>query len=208
MDMKCHDAASTLGTSGLIMRTLARCAVAVSAICCSVSLPTIHAQDGPEPTSSRDSLIAAAREIMAATRFNALITLDQSGQPRVRTMDPFRPDENMVVWFGTNRRSRKVEEIANDPRVTLYYPAPEADGYVSIHGTARLVDDPAEKARRWKEEWTQFYPDRETNYLLIEVVPARIEVVSYRRGIVGDPDTWTPASIEFPDPTRDAPPSN
>ncbi len=102
----------------------------------------------------------------------------------------------------------RSQEIANDPRVTLYYPSPEADGYVSVYGTARLVDDPAEKASRWKEEWTQFYPDREASYLLIEVVPARIEVVSYRRGIVGDPDTWTPASIEFPDPTRDAPRSN
>ncbi len=198
--MKCHDAASTLGTSGLIMRTLARCAVAVSAICCSASLPTLHAQVGAEP-ASRDTLIAAAREIIAATRFNALITLDESGQPRVRTMDPFPPDENMVVWFGTNRRSRKVAEIANDPRVTLYYPAPEADGYVSVYGTARLVDDPAEKASRWKEEWNQFYPDREASYLLIEVVPVRIEVVSYRRGIFGDPESWKPASIEFPDPT-------
>lgn len=190
------------------MRSLARSALTVTALCCSVSLASLHTQVGPEPASSRDSLLAAAREIIAATRFNALITLDESGQPRVRTMDPFPPDENMVVWFGTNRRTRKVAEIANDPRVTLYYPSPEADGYVSIHGTARLVDDPAEKARRWKEEWTQFYPDREASYLLIEVVPARIEVVSYRRGIVGDPDTWTPASIEFPDPTRDAPRSN
>ena len=190
------------------MKILAPLALAVSAICGSASLPTLQAQDVAEPVSSRDTLIAAAREIMTATRFNALITLDQSGQPRVRTMDPFPPDENMVVWFGTNRRSRKVEEIANDPRVTLYYPSPEADGYVSVYGTARLVDDPAEKASRWKEEWTQFYPDRETNYLLIEVVPTRIEVVSYRRGIYGDPESWKPASIEFPDPNRKASPTN
>ena len=190
------------------MQTLARSALTVAALCCSVSVTSLHAQGGAEPASSRDSLIAAAREIIAATRFNALITLDESGQPRVRTMDPFPPDDNMVIWFGTNRRSRKVEEITNDPRVTLYYPSPEADGYVSVYGTARLVDDPDEKARWWKEEWTQFYPDRETSYLLIEVVPTRIEVVSYRRGIDGDPVTWTPASIEFPDSTRDALPSD
>jgi len=190
------------------MQTLARSALTVAALCCSVSVASLHAQDGADLVSSRDTLIAAAREIMTAARFNALITLDESGHPRVRTMDPFPPDEAMVVWFGTNRRSRKVKEIANDPRVTLYYASPEADGYVSVHGTARLVDDPAEKARRWKEEWTQFYPDRETSYLLIEVVPTRIEVVNYRRGIVGDPDTWTPASIELPDSKRDAPQSN
>jgi general stress protein 26 len=116
-------------------------------------------------------------------------------------MDPFPPDEDMVVWFGTDRRTRKVQEIADDPRVTLYYPAPDADGYVSIYGTARLVDDPIEKARRWKEEWGRFYPDRESTYLLIAVTPESMEVVSYSRGMFGDPDTWTPSSVEFPDST-------
>jgi general stress protein 26 len=111
-------------------------------------------------------------------------------------MDPFPPEADMVVWMGTHRESRKVEDIQRDPRVTLYYQSPTATGYVAISGTARLVDDPTEKSARWKEEWGAFYADRETDYLLIEVTPDRMEVIDYSRGIVGDPETWKPPVVE------------
>ncbi len=150
-----------------------------------------------QPQIPRDTLVAAARAIMESARYCALVTLDEAGQPRVRAMDPFSPEKDMVVWFGTNRRSRKVDDIRNDPRVTVYYFAPGAAGYVSIAGTARLVDDPGEKARRWKDEWETYYADREADYILIAVTPARLEVVDYSRGIVGDPATWRPPSVEF-----------
>jgi general stress protein 26 len=81
--------------------------------------------------------------------------------------------------------------------VTLYYFAPEADGYVAISGIARLVDDPAEKSRRWKSGWEPYYADREADYILIAVSPERMEVISYARGIVGDPETWAPPVVEF-----------
>ena len=111
----------------------------------------------------RDTLIAAAREIMEAARFCALVTLDESGRPQARTMDPFQPEEDLVVWLGTLRGSRKVREIRRDPRVMLYYQDPEGGGYVVISGIAELVDDAAERARRWKPEWSAYYGDREAD---------------------------------------------
>jgi general stress protein 26 len=151
-----------------------------------------------QTTPARDTLLVAAREIMQAARYCALVTLDESGAPRARTMDSFSPGPDMTVWLGTNRHTRKVRQIEADPRVALYYAAPDASGYVTLLGRARLVDDEAEKAARWKPEWEAFYPDRASDYLLIEVVPERIEIVDYGRGIVGDPDTWEPPSITFP----------
>ena len=158
-----------------------------------LSTPMLYAQ---QPTP-RATLIAAAREIIAAARFCALVTVDDSGQPHARGMDPFEPDEDFTIWMGTNRHTRKVREIARDPRVTLYCQNPQGSGYVTIMGTARLVDDPAEKARRWKTEWDQFYPDRDREYLLIAVTPRRMEVIDYGRGIAGDPETWTVPAVEF-----------
>ncbi len=110
-------------------------------------LKSIIAQEAEVGNSDRATIIAAAREIMQSARFCALITLDHSGQPQVRTMDPFAPEEDMVIWLGTNRKSRKVQEIRNDPRVTLYYADPQGAGYVSITGTAELVDNPKEKSK-------------------------------------------------------------
>jgi general stress protein 26 len=148
--------------------------------------------------SSRDELIAAARETMAAARYCALITLDASGRAQARTLDPFPPDENMVVWLGTNPRSRKVAAIRRNSHVTLYYFDREAQAYVTIYGVARLVDDPAAKLKWWKDDWKAFYPDRARDFLLIKVTPRRLEVVSVKKGILGDPQTWNPPSVRFP----------
>lgn len=150
-----------------------------------------------QQSSGDDMLIAAARDIMEASRYAALVTLSESGAPRARTMDPFTPDSQFVIWMGTHRASRKVRDLQRDPRVLLYYQDPSGAGYVMIEGTARLVDDAVEKARRWKDEWAQFYTDRAATYLLIAVTPVRLEVVNYRRGVVGDSATWKVPAVSF-----------
>lgn len=112
---------------------------------------SIRAQEKQTVALERGTLIAAAREIINDVRYCALITIDKTGRPQVRTMDPFPPEKDMVIWLGTNKKSKKVQEIRNDPRVTLYYADARGGGYVTISGIARLVDAPTEKARRWKE---------------------------------------------------------
>lgn len=146
---------------------------------------------------SRDELITAAREIIATARYCALITTDSTGRSQVRTMDPFPPDGEVVIWLGTNSHSRKVAEIRRRPRVTLYYFDRENEAYVTIQGIARLVSDRTEKARHWKDEWQAFYPNRDEDYLLIEVRPLKLEVVNTKKGILGDPRTWLPPTVNF-----------
>ena len=142
-------------------------------------------------------LIAAAKEIMNSEGSCALISIDDEGIPRVRAMDPFAPEEDLTVWFGTNSRSRKVDQLKKDPRVTLYYLDEDASGYVIVQGVARLVNDPKEKEKRWKAEWEAFYPDKTKDYLLIEVTPIWMEVLSPPRGISADPVTWQPPIVNF-----------
>ena len=146
---------------------------------------------------TRERLLAAAREIIAAAGPVSVITLDASGRPQARAIDAFAPDEGMVVWFATNPRSRKVAEIERDPRVTLYYYDAATASFVTLLGRARLVDDPAEKQKRWKPGFDAFWPDRGASYLLVEVTPDRLEVVSEARGIKNDPVTWAPQVVEF-----------
>jgi len=154
-------------------------------------------QERENPDSLRNKLTVAAREIMTSAQTCALITLDKEGRPRVRVMDPFIPESDFTVWLGTNSNSRKVDQIKNDPRVTLYYLEDGASGYVMIHGTAYLVDDPKEKEKRWKPQWEAFYPDDREGYLLIKIIPEWLEVISYPHGITGDPVSWEPPKVAF-----------
>jgi general stress protein 26 len=157
----------------------------------------VLAQENLEGSANRDSVIAAAREIMSQQKYCALITVDSSGQPQVRTMNPFPPDSNMTVWIATNSRSRKAWEIKNNPNVCLYYADhSHASGYVAITGNAVLVDDTNEKLKRRREYWDQAFPD--WKYLvLIKVIPHKLDVINYKRGLLNDSVTWRAPSIEF-----------
>ncbi len=142
-------------------------------------------------------LTEAAKEIILSAGTCTLITLDQKGRPRARIMDAFLPESDFTVWFGTNPKSRKVNQITNDSRVTLFYRDHDDSGYVMIYGIAQIVNDPREKEKHWKEEWEFFYKDKQNDFVLIKVSPVWMEVVSNTRGIIGDPVTWEPLKISF-----------
>ena len=164
-------------------------------LCCAALTPGSRSQVKQSPPPDRQTLIATAREIMKTARYCALITLDAAGRPHARTMDPFPPEEGMVVWLATNPKSRKVAELRRNQRVTLYYFVHEDQAYVTISGRARIVRDAREKTRHWKDEWKDFYPGR--RYLLIAVIPDKLEVISVKQGIIGDSITWTPPAVTF-----------
>ena len=155
------------------------------------------AQTNRADRSRRDSLISAAREVMGMQKYCALITLDSTGQPQVRTINPFPPEEDMTVWMATNTRSRKVLEIRHDPRVTLYYADHNnATGYVAITGRATLVSDMNEIMKRKRPYWDQAFPGLK-NLVLIKVVPVTLDVLNYRRGVLNDSTTWRTPSIDM-----------
>jgi general stress protein 26 len=157
----------------------------------------VFAQDKMETQYNRDTLITTARTMMEAVRYCALITLDSIGHPDARIMDPFLPDDNMVIWLGTNINSRKVKQIENDSRVTLYYQAPNEAGYVVIKGQAYIVQDSLKKQTYWKKEWSRFYAENKSNYILIKVIPEKLEVIDYQHGIFGDSKTWDVPFVKF-----------
>ena len=146
---------------------------------------------------NRDTLITTAKKMMETTRYCALITLDTTGHPDARTMDPFSPDSNMVVWLGTSIDSRKVKQIKNDSRVTLYYLDRNAAGYVVIKGQAYIVQDSLKKQTYWKKAWSRFYSEDKSEYTLIKVIPEKLEVIDYQHGIFGDSKTVEVPFVKF-----------
>lgn len=162
-----------------------------------ISLPGEDASMQAEPT--QEQILSAAREIMISAHYCTLVTLAADGHPQARVMDAFEPESDLSVWFGTNRITRKVGELSQDPRATLSYFDRDDPGYVTLLGEARIVTDPEERAARWKEEWQAFYADGPSSedYMLIEFRPFRIEVMSIKHAIASDPQGWKPATVEL-----------
>ncbi len=156
-------------------------------------------------TPDRKEMIAAARELIDSQKFCALITLDETGRPQVRTMNPFPPEEDMTVYMATSTRSLKYRQIKRDPRVTVYYSDHvKGNGYVALTGMAVLVDDMDEIRKRKRAYWDQAFDPGLKNLVLIKVVPQRLEVLVYNKpGLKQDKATWRPPTIELAAPVKD-----
>ena len=141
-------------------------------------------------TIPRDTLISVARENIKANPFCALITLDSTGQSQVRTMNPYPLGDELVIWFATSRTSRKVGEIRNDSRVSVYYADHNnATGYVTINGKAEVIDDPDLLKKMKREYWETCKIDWLNKFVLIKITPVTMDVVNYKRGVYGNSDT-------------------
>jgi general stress protein 26 len=158
-------------------------------------IPVFAAEEKSD--TDRERLLTAARAMIGTSANCMLITTDSIGFPVARMMDPFAPDSNFVIWFGTNRYSRKVEQIVQNPRVSVFYPGPNGSGYVLIKGRATLIDDEAEKQAHWKKAWDQFYTKDRSNYTLIRFEPEQLEILDTASGILGDDRAWTPPIVDF-----------
>jgi general stress protein 26 len=173
-------------------------------ICLSFALlffsSALLAQDegaNPQTEFSRDSLLHASRTIIDSAKCRVLVTVDENGRPHAREMDPFAPDENMVIWFGTNPKTRKVQQIKSNPNVAVFYYDSKSVSYVSINGTAELVNDPELKKKYWKDYWERYYADPEKEYILIKVVPERLELISYQYNLFWKGDSFMPQAVDF-----------
>lgn len=144
-----------------------------------------------------EHLLEVSRDTILAAQFCFLITLDEDGVPNARLMQPFEPDGNLVIHFGASADSRKVLEILSDPRAVLAYGLPDQGAYVTLKGTASIVNDPEVSARYWRESFAEYWPDGPgaAGYAVIRFVPERIEVMNFQRKVAPDPYGLKPASL-------------
>jgi general stress protein 26 len=147
---------------------------------------------------NRDTMIVAARDIISQTTYCGLVTIDSYGQPQVRTMNPFPVEKDLVIWFATSRSSRKVGELKANPKVAVYFADHVvAKGYVNISGKAEVIDD-KETLIKMKRECWEGIPNWQDIFVLIKIVPERLEVVNYSHDINNDPKTFKAPSIDLP----------
>jgi general stress protein 26 len=153
--------------------------------------PTVPPHDALTPAR----LEREARRLIAAVPYPSLVTIGPDGAPQARPVQPRLPDSSWTVWVATNPRTRKVAEIARQPRVVLHYFDPATLGYVTLHARARVVRDSATKAAHWDPAWDAFYPDKARGAVLLALQGDRLEIVSAQWGIEGDPRTWRPPTV-------------
>lgn len=133
-----------------------------------------------------DKMLACARKSMISAGYCFFISQDKMGRSNARIMQPFEPEEDMTIFFGTSPKSRKVHEIKTNPNVTLAYYDPEEIAYVTLIGKAKVEKNIHNHWDRWHETWKRYFPEgpESEDYVLLEFLPSRIEILSFTEGAI------------------------
>src|SRR5580704_17472127 len=88
----------------------------------------------------------------------AMLTTRFAGGLRARPVEA-RPDRDAgIVWFLTDMRSGKDDEVAAAPEIGLVFIDAGDKAYLSITGRAEIRRDPAKAAEIWKSTDQMWWP--------------------------------------------------
>ena len=104
-----------------------------------------------------------------------LATKDGSGL-RSRPVAAYTAPEEGVIYVMTDVRAHKDDEVAADPAVNLAFAKPGSNSYVSLSGTAAVLNDRAkikELWNAWAKPWWEGPED--PNIRLLRIQPGKAE---------------------------------
>jgi general stress protein 26 len=109
-----------------------------------------------QDTSSREQLWDLIKDI----KFAMFTTRHDNGHlhSRPMTTQNKKVDEDGSLWFFMSRSGDPVADLAAEPNVNVVYADPGADSYVSVSGTARVVDNLAKKEQLWSKLNEAWFP--------------------------------------------------
>lgn len=102
--------------------------------------------------------LTKVQEIIDSIEVGMLTTMQDDGDHRSRPMQTQKLDADGCLWFLTSRSSHKTEELQKHPNVNVAYADAKNQSYVSVVGTASLVDDPAVKEDLWSPIAKAWFP--------------------------------------------------
>jgi general stress protein 26 len=102
--------------------------------------------------SKQEHLIDVLREF----RNGILITRNADDELVSRPMNVARIDDDGTIYFSTKISSVKVDEIEDDPRVSVTFQGKTR--FASVSGLCEVSQDRALIAELWQSDWDIWYP--------------------------------------------------
>ncbi len=102
---------------------------------------------------SHDDAVRKIAAIIKDTKFAMLTTTADTGRMHARPMTTQQTEFDGDLWFIGGKDTEGVHDMRQRPQVNVSYSNPDDSEYVSITGTAELVEDRA----KLDELWSDFY---------------------------------------------------
>ena len=109
-----------------------------------------------DPTEARTKLWDLIKDI----RFAMFTTRHANGHLHSRPMTTQNSslDEDSQLWFFMSRKGDAVLDLLAEPTVNVAYADTGDDSYVSVSGTAAVVEDTAKKQQLWSKMAEAWFP--------------------------------------------------
>jgi len=106
-----------------------------------------------------------------------MVTTHADGRMRSRPMHAIPDRDRGCVFFVTDTRGAKDEEIAAAPDVCLAFADIGNNTYLNLTGTAEMIRDPATAEELWSAEAQAWWPrgPRDPSVRVLRVVPDHAE---------------------------------
>lgn len=135
--------------------------------------------------NTREEAIARLRDLIKDIDFAMLTTIDD-GVLRSRPMSTQEFEFDGDLWFFTDRKTHKAEEIGQDNRVNVSYAAPAKYIFVSVSGAASLVKDQQRIDEYWRPSHKLWFPKGkdDPDLVLLKVEVEQAEYWDYSSGML------------------------
>ena len=116
--------------------------------------------------------ITKIAELTRGIKFAMVTFVNHEGHLHAAPMTTQDEDFNGTVWFIGSKDSDLVRSIPGNAQVNLGYSDTAGHNYVSINGTAELVNDKAKLDELWSDGYNAFFEQgkEDPNVQLIKVV--------------------------------------
>jgi general stress protein 26 len=147
---------------------------------------------------TQDQVLEAARGVIALVESALLMTIGQGGTIHARVVQTSKPDAHWMVQFLTDRRTRKVRDLAAAGRASLAWHHVADRSYAVLCGPCVLVDDVEAKRAIWHAGMDRFHPGgpEDPNNLLVWINADTIEVYDPTRAILPPPRGFNAARLQ------------
>lgn len=112
--------------------------------------------DSPQ---TRAETIEKLASLIRDIRVGMLTTIDTDGTPWSRPMATQETAFDGTLWFLTHADTESVEHIQQNSAAGVAYADPQDQSYVTMAGTARVLDDRDKIRELWSAPMKAWFPD-------------------------------------------------
>jgi general stress protein 26 len=98
-------------------------------------------------------------ELMRKARIGMFTTMTADGKYHSRPMGLQQTDFDGNLWFFTYKDSDKVHDIGVNPEVNISFNDNNENSWVSISGTAEVIDDEQKASQLWNPLLKAWFPE-------------------------------------------------